>query len=191
MGQSEVNLEDDEDFLGAVASNAGDDFHVIWAAREMLRLLDADGDVSAVKVEGPPRDEVHAHIGEHAQAADITLTRNTPDGHTYRYLQLKHSASNPQDAWNWSRLLTRRAKTKPLSSVLGKLAGLSAEDERVLQEFNEEITSALPIGSSEVHQIVQVAVGEYLAKRRAASSQRLRDLRRAVKDQILAALERL
>jgi predicted ATP-binding protein involved in virulence len=68
---------------------------------------------------------------------------------------------------------------------------LSAEDERVLQEFNEEITSALPIGSSEVHQIVQLAVGEYLAKRRAASSQRLRDLRRAAKDQILAALERL
>lgn len=68
---------------------------------------------------------------------------------------------------------------------------LSAEDERVLQEFNEEITSALPIGSSEVHQIVQLAVGEYLAKRRAASSQQLRDLRRAAKDQILAALERL
>ncbi|MDX3944257.1 AAA family ATPase [Pseudomonas aeruginosa] len=68
---------------------------------------------------------------------------------------------------------------------------LSSEDERVLQDFNAEITNALPIGSSEIHQIVQLAVGEYLAKRRAASSQRLRDLRRAAKDQILAALERL
>nr|WP_225777698.1 AAA family ATPase [Pseudomonas sp. Marseille-Q3773] len=68
---------------------------------------------------------------------------------------------------------------------------LHAEDERVLHDFNAEICNALPIGSSEVHQIVQLAVGEYLAQRRAASSQRLRDLRRAAKDQILAALERL
>ena len=68
---------------------------------------------------------------------------------------------------------------------------LSAEDQRVLQDFNADITNALPIGSSEVHQIVQLAVAEYLEQRRAASSQRLRDLRRAAKDQILAALERL
>ncbi len=90
----------------------------------MLRLLDAKGEVTAVKVEGPPRDDVHAELGEHGQAADIVLTRETSEGATYRYLQLKHSASNPQENWSWSRLLTRRAKTKPLSSVLGKLAGL-------------------------------------------------------------------
>lgn len=117
-------MEDNGSFLGAVASNAGDDFHVLWATREMLRLLDAKGDVTAVKVEGLPLDDLHAELGEHGQAADIVLTRHTPDGPTYRYLQLKHSASNPQENWTWSRLLTRRAKTKPLSSVLGKLAGL-------------------------------------------------------------------
>ena len=116
MRQSEVNLEDNEDFLGAVASNAGDDFHVLWATREMLRLLNANGDVTAVKVEGPPRDEVHAEIGEHGQAADITLTRDTFDGPAYRYLQLKHSASNPQETWSWSRLLTRRAKPIPVKA---------------------------------------------------------------------------
>ncbi|MEO8488601.1 hypothetical protein [Pseudomonas sp.] len=117
-------MEDNGDFLGAVASNAGDDFHVLWATREMLRLLDAKGDVTAVKVEGLPLDDVHAEVGEHGQAADIVLTRQMPEGTTYRYLQLKHSASNPKENWTWSRLLTRRAKTKPLSSVLGKLAGL-------------------------------------------------------------------
>jgi hypothetical protein len=124
MGQSGVNLEDKESFLGAVASNAGDDFHVLWATREMLRLLDAKDDVIAVKVEGPPRDDVHAQLGEHGQAADIVLIRNTSEELSYRYLQLKHSASHPQDNWTWSRLLSRRAKTKPRSSVLGKLAGL-------------------------------------------------------------------
>lgn len=90
----------------------------------MLRLLDANGEATAVKVEGLPRDEIHAELGENARAADVTLVCDTADGLVYRYLQLKHSASNPQDSWTWSRLLTRRAKTKPLSSVLGKLAGL-------------------------------------------------------------------
>lgn len=113
-----------EGFLGAVASNAGDDFHTLWAAREILRLLDANGNVTAIKVEGLPPDEIHAHVGEHGQAVDIHLTCNTKDGETNRYLQLKYSASTPEAGWSWSRLLTRRAKTKPLSSVLGKLAGL-------------------------------------------------------------------
>lgn len=113
-----------EGFLGAVASNAGDDFHTLWAAREILRLLDANGNVTAIKVEGLPPDEIHAHVGEHGQAVDIHLTCNTKDGETNRYLQLKYSASAPEEGWSWSRLLTRRAKTKPLSSVLGKLAGL-------------------------------------------------------------------
>lgn len=118
------HLENNSDFLGAVASNAGDDFHILWAVRQMLKLLDIDDDVSGVKVEGPPRDEVHRDIGEHGQAVDVTLLRNTADGTSYTYLQLKHSASNPNNCWNWSRLLTPRAKTKPLSSVLGKLAQL-------------------------------------------------------------------
>lgn len=124
MNQQGANLKDEIDFLGAVASNAGDDFHILWATREMLRLLDVDGDVTAVKVEGPPQDETHAALGEHGQAADVTLIRGSAEEAAYRYLQLKHSASNPGESWNWSRLLTRRAKTKPLSSVLGKLAGL-------------------------------------------------------------------
>lgn len=112
------------EFLGAIASNAGDEFHVLWAAREMLRLLEIDEDVIAVKVEGPPQDEVHAQIGEHGQAADVTLVRETTNFPSYRYLQLKHSASNPEATWTWSRLLANRAPTKPHSSVLGKLAGL-------------------------------------------------------------------
>ena len=86
-----------EGFLGAVASNAGDDFHTLWATREILRLLDAHADVTAIKVEGLPPDEIHAHVGEHGQAVDIHLTCNTKDGATNTYLQLKYSASAPEE----------------------------------------------------------------------------------------------
>jgi hypothetical protein len=112
--------------LGAVASGAGDDFHHRWVAREVLRLLDPDSRVTAIKVEGLPKDEVHQGLGEHGQAVDVTLTFEEDGEKAYRYLQLKYSPSHPAAPWSWSRLLQPRAKAKPQSSVLGKLAGLMA-----------------------------------------------------------------
>jgi ABC-type cobalamin/Fe3+-siderophores transport system ATPase subunit len=68
---------------------------------------------------------------------------------------------------------------------------LSAEDERVLWDFEEDVASALPVGSSEVHRIVQEAVATYLSERREASSQTLRNLRQDAKVRILDALRSL
>jgi hypothetical protein len=94
-------------------------------------------------------------------------------------------------------LSTDDANTDRRLAMIADLAGarargelLTTEDERVLNSFRNDIANALPIGSSEVHQIIQEAVAEYLAKRRIASSQTLRRLRREAKDEILAALER-
>lgn len=68
---------------------------------------------------------------------------------------------------------------------------LNADDQQMLNGFQRDINSALPIGSSEAHRLVQQAVAEYLARRRAASSEALHALRRKAKDEILAALEGL
>jgi len=68
---------------------------------------------------------------------------------------------------------------------------LLAEDELVLRAFEADIAAALPVGSSEVHRLVQEAVAEYLAKRRAASSAALQAMRQEAKDEILRALELL
>lgn len=38
---------------GAIASNAGDDFHLLWACRKILQTLDSDTNLTAVSVEGP------------------------------------------------------------------------------------------------------------------------------------------
>jgi hypothetical protein len=40
------------DYRGARGSNAGDDFHELWAVRQALTLLSADGDLKAVTLEG-------------------------------------------------------------------------------------------------------------------------------------------
>lgn len=68
---------------------------------------------------------------------------------------------------------------------------LAPADAGVLAAFNRDIASALPVGSSEVHRMVQEAVADYLAKRREASSATLRSLRQKAKDEILRALELL
>lgn len=68
---------------------------------------------------------------------------------------------------------------------------LTDEERRVLDDFERDIASALPVGSSEIHRIVQKAVAEYLEKRREASSATLKKLSEKAKDDILAALEAL
>ncbi|QQD55333.1 AAA family ATPase [Pseudomonas fluorescens BBc6R8] len=68
---------------------------------------------------------------------------------------------------------------------------LSLEDSRILADFECDIASAVPVGSSEVHRIVQDTVAEYLRRRRDASSETLQRLRDDAKAEILAALESL
>ncbi|MBZ9772308.1 AAA family ATPase [Mesorhizobium sp. CO1-1-8] len=68
---------------------------------------------------------------------------------------------------------------------------LSDSDQQILRQFETDIATALPVGSSEVHRIVQEAVAEYLRRRRDASSSTLKRLRDKAKSEILAALEAL
>lgn len=117
-------MAQEDSSLGAVASNAGDDFHEQWVARELLRLLDPDGETVEILVENVPGDAAHADLGEHAQAVDVTLTLEKEGVRSFRYLQLKYSPSHPGKAWSWARLTTPKTRSKKYSSVLGKLAGL-------------------------------------------------------------------
>lgn len=68
---------------------------------------------------------------------------------------------------------------------------LGEADEAVLCEFERDIASALPVGSSEAHRMVQDAVAEYLRLRRDASSDKLKKLRVDTRKEILDALDRL
>lgn len=68
---------------------------------------------------------------------------------------------------------------------------LSRRDAKVLNDFEADIASALPVGSTEVHRLVQETVAEFIEKRRDASSQTLRDLKDSTKAEILHVLEGL
>ena len=81
------------------------------------------------------------------------MSLGSAESPVYRYLQLKYSASNPLDNWTWSRLLTRKAKTRPLSSVLGKLAGLMTD---VGFRGDFAIVSNQPLSASVTEDVVRL-----------------------------------
>lgn len=65
---------------------------------------------------------------------------------------------------------------------------LDAEQRDALEEFHRDLASALPIGTTEAHRLVQEAVIDYLKERRAASQKRMGELRATAKQRIIAAL---
>ncbi|MGI4819274.1 MAG: AAA family ATPase [Janthinobacterium lividum] len=81
-----------------------------------------------------------------------------------------------------------------ISDLLAKRAAgrdLASEELDVLKSFERDVASALPVGSSEVHRLVQDAVATYLANRRQVSDARLRALKASTKKDIIRALERI
>ncbi|GAB5436637.1 MAG: AAA family ATPase [Falsiruegeria mediterranea] len=79
---------------------------------------------------------------------------------------------------------------KAQAEVEDKLArGVRPEDDQAVRDYLSEMSAALPIGDTEVHRLVQQAIAEFLARRRTATQNRLRDLRDETKKRILAALE--
>lgn len=67
---------------------------------------------------------------------------------------------------------------------------LSQAEQDALQAFTRDVASALPVGASEVHRLVQDAVADYLTERRAADGTRTRELADQTKARIRDALRR-
>jgi len=116
--------------VGALESNAGDDFHFWWAATRVLALLEPGGDLTLVAVEGLTRVD---DPDEEYQAVDVAeyFGGDTIDDATGVVVsQLKHSTRHPDTPWTVSRLCRRQNKrrvdgtTISARSVIGDLAGV-------------------------------------------------------------------
>ncbi len=78
-----------------------------------------------------------------------------------------------------------------IGDILGKQRRgekLNPEDKEVLRIFESDIASAMPVGTSEVHRLVQEAVALFLQERRKASDDHLQKIREESKQDILAIL---
>lgn len=81
------------------------------------------------------------------------------------------------------------ANVADLLSKLKKNETLSDQEHRVMKNFEDEINTALPIGTSEAQRLVQEAVAEFLQKRHKEPSTEWATIRAEAKNQILKILE--
>lgn len=110
---------------GAIESNAGDDYHILWACRRALRLLEPDGGLSLIRVEGVSRDDEAAaadpdaflgvDLTEYYSGASIT------DASLVVFSQLKYSQRHPDRLWTAARLCEKSQGPRD-RSVIARLA---------------------------------------------------------------------
>lgn len=117
------------DIAGAKASNAGDDFHVLWALQRALKILDQGSNLTAVTVEGlPAEDEAGAKPGAW-DGVDVGLFYGGTtllDSTRVEIAQLKYSTASSTKAWTVARLCESTKKKPGNNSVIAKLAGAYA-----------------------------------------------------------------
>lgn len=130
---------------GARESNAGDDFHVLWAARRSVRMVERGSDLWLVKVEGVPRSEEEA-LGPDR---DLFLAVDLAEYHrgdrfasaTRVFLwQLKYSTRHPELEWTAARLTATQKGTSVLRRLADALRGYLRQHPR------EEVIAKLVIG---------------------------------------------
>ncbi|MBF4433411.1 ATP-binding protein [Vibrio anguillarum] len=110
------------EYLGARASNTGDDFHEWWALRLALQLLEPDTSLVAVTVEGVNLDDENSSKLTEWDSVDCGLFYG---GHTIEQAekvvieQLKYSASTPEKNWTVSELTSSKSKSSNNSIIKG------------------------------------------------------------------------
>jgi len=110
------------DFLGARASNTGDDFHEWWALRSALKLILPHSELTAVSVEGVNLDK---DIGEGVSQWDAVDCGLYFGGSTIEksdkviFEQLKYSSATPKKSWTVSELTSSKSKSKNNSIIKG------------------------------------------------------------------------
>lgn len=114
------------DLPGARESNAGDDFHFLWAVRSCLQMLAPDSRLSSIVIEGVSRDDRSSVAQDDLLlGADLTEYYGGDDFTTASFVvvsQLKYSTRHPSKPWTASRLATHAAKQ---TAVIRRLADLA------------------------------------------------------------------
>lgn len=135
---------------GARESNAGDEFHVLWATRRLLGLLDPSSGLQSVVMEGldPPTLDGVAD----ADLLGIDLTEYYADAGQIVISQLKYSSRHPTTAWTTARLAQPRTQHRPRTSVIARLglafAALMSQGQRddALSRLTVRLVSNQPVG---------------------------------------------
>lgn len=113
------------DYLGARASNAGDQFHELWALEKILKLLDKTNGLTAVGVEGVKSENISTYenssLWEGVDVVEYFGGDSLQTANHIEFSQLKYSSANPEISWTVARLVSNSAKTGN-NSVIRRMA---------------------------------------------------------------------
>lgn len=114
-----------DDLSGARASNAGDDFHFLWAGKRALKLLEPNTEFKALCVEGSSEEE-REFDNEKEVLYSIDISEYYGGDSFYNstsvvFSQLKYSTAYGNKDWTWSELITSSNKAKN-NSIIQRLA---------------------------------------------------------------------
>jgi hypothetical protein len=123
---------------GARESNAGDEFHVLWASHRALKLIEPNTDFKLLVMEEISPGDVLDFEGkeDYFLGADLTEYyggRDFSEATKIIIAQLKYSTRHPDTAWTAARLCAIKNDTSPKStrknakwknSVIGRLTNL-------------------------------------------------------------------
>lgn len=173
------------EFLGASSSNAGHEFHELWAARECLRLLNHESSLDAIKIEGT--NSSNKKFKWHGVDCALYFGGTTnSDADRVEIKQLKYSTANPDRKWTIAEV--SRGKSK---SLIGKLATAYSQlkTERPEKDFSSIGVSLItnqPICDNLLAALESARQGLH-AKRRNSQSQDYNNLRKIVEASGLSA----
>lgn len=111
---------------GARESNAGDDFHFIWAAKKALQLLEPNTEFEALCVEGPSIEDSIIFKGEEKALLSIDVAeyfggKKYEDASKVIFSQLKYSTRHGDLPWTLSSLSVA-TNSKKDNSIIQRLA---------------------------------------------------------------------
>lgn len=164
--------------VDASTSNAGDDFHLLWAVRRCFELLKPDTKLKAVKPEGiTPVDAVEIDSTGHAfLSVDLTEYFGGLDFRTssvVRYSQLKYSTTKPSAPWTIASVIAGKRSGSTAGSLIRRFADTFKKHR---EAFGRELVlDKLQIGLVSNRPACSVLSGASLAAKAALANEKVKN----------------
>ena len=193
-----------EQLSGASESNAGDDFHIIWACLRALNLISPKSDLLKIVVEDIAKEDLRGTNPESFLTADLAeyfinsglppdiISLDTVDRVVIS--QLKYSTRHQTKGWTAARLCEKsgvKSKRSIISRFSDSFIELSEKYGRdeTLSKLKIKLVSNQPIASSFLDMLE--AINCYLTKIDISRTIQYAELKRSIDNQYNADLERL
>lgn len=171
---------------GAIASNAGDDFHLIWTVKKLLEILNPNSELTAVTVEGPQSDDAKS-IDDQGELYSIDIAEyyggeNFMDAKHVVFSQLKYSTYQSQKLWTVSNLCSTTAR-KGNNSIIRRLADtFKGFNERYGKETSDKLSLKL-VSNRKVQDTLLNHIHDFLNLLRDENCNNIEDLLNCLSDE--------